>query len=62
VDERDPELGAAPTKERSWASPHREGGHPGGVNVFRVQDGQLVERWGRTDELGFLQQLGLVQR
>jgi hypothetical protein len=26
----------------------------------RVQDGKLVERWGRTDHLGFLQQLGIV--
>jgi steroid delta-isomerase-like uncharacterized protein len=31
-----------------------------GINIFRVQDGQLVERWGRTDDLGFLQQLGMV--
>jgi steroid delta-isomerase-like uncharacterized protein len=31
-----------------------------GINIFRVQDGQLVERWGRTDDLGFLQQLGIV--
>jgi predicted ester cyclase len=31
-----------------------------GINIFRVQDGKVVERWGRTDDLGFLQQLGLV--
>jgi steroid delta-isomerase-like uncharacterized protein len=31
-----------------------------GINIFRIQDGQLVERWGRTDDLGFLQQLGIV--
>jgi steroid delta-isomerase-like uncharacterized protein len=31
-----------------------------GINIFRVQDGQLVERWGRTDDLGLLQQLGIV--
>jgi len=31
-----------------------------GINIFRVQDGKLVERWGRTDDLGFLQQLGMV--
>jgi predicted ester cyclase len=31
-----------------------------GINIFRVQGGQLVERWGRTDDLGFLQQLGIV--
>jgi predicted ester cyclase len=31
-----------------------------GINIFRVKDGKLVERWGRTDDLGFLQQLGIV--
>jgi hypothetical protein len=31
-----------------------------GINIFRVQHGQLVERWGRTDDLGLLQQLGIV--
>ena len=31
-----------------------------GINIFRVQDSKLVERWGRTDDLGFLQQLGMV--
>ena len=31
-----------------------------GINIFRIQDGQLVERWGRTDDLGLLQQLGIV--
>ena len=30
------------------------------INILRIQDGQLVERWGRTDDLGFLQQLGIV--
>lgn len=31
-----------------------------GINVFRIQDGRIVERWGRLDDLGFLRQLGLV--
>jgi steroid delta-isomerase-like uncharacterized protein len=31
-----------------------------GINIFRVQNGKLVERWGRTDDLGLLQQLGIV--
>jgi steroid delta-isomerase-like uncharacterized protein len=31
-----------------------------GINIFRVQDGKIIERWGRTDDLGFLQQLGIV--
>ncbi len=31
-----------------------------GINVFRVRDGRITERWGRLDDLGFLQQLGLA--
>jgi predicted ester cyclase len=31
-----------------------------GINIFRVRDGQIVERWGRLDDFGLLQQLGLV--
>ncbi len=31
-----------------------------GINIFRGQDGKLIERWGRTDDLGLLQQLGIV--
>jgi len=31
-----------------------------GINIFRVRDGQITERWGRLDELALLQQLGLV--
>jgi predicted ester cyclase len=31
-----------------------------GINVFRVRDGKIVERWGRVDELGMLRQLGAV--
>ncbi|MEU0466222.1 MULTISPECIES: ester cyclase [unclassified Amycolatopsis] len=31
-----------------------------GINVFRVQGDRIVERWGRLDQLGLLQQLGLV--
>jgi predicted ester cyclase len=32
-----------------------------GVNIFRITDGKLVDRWGRLDDLGLLQQLGLAQ-
>ncbi|GAB7187465.1 hypothetical protein ATKI12_7296 [Kitasatospora sp. Ki12] len=32
-----------------------------GINIFRVRDGRIVERWGRLDELGLLRQLGLAQ-
>lgn len=31
-----------------------------GINVFRLRDGKIVERWGRLDELTLLRQLGLV--
>lgn len=31
-----------------------------GINIFRVRDGKILERWGRLDELGVLRQLGLV--
>lgn len=31
-----------------------------GINIFRLRDGLIVERWGRLDDLGMLQQLGLA--
>jgi steroid delta-isomerase-like uncharacterized protein len=31
-----------------------------GVNIFRIADGKIVERWGRLDELGLLRQIGLA--
>ncbi|MGW6281387.1 ester cyclase [Kribbella sp. NPDC055071] len=31
-----------------------------GINIWRLRDGQIVERWGRLDDLGFLKQLGVV--
>jgi steroid delta-isomerase-like uncharacterized protein len=31
-----------------------------GINIFRIADGKIVERWGRLDQLGLLHQLGLV--
>ena len=31
-----------------------------GVNIFRIADGKIVERWGRLDDLGLLQQLELA--
>jgi steroid delta-isomerase-like uncharacterized protein len=33
-----------------------------GINIFRLRDGRIVERWGRLDELGFFRQLGLVDQ
>jgi steroid delta-isomerase-like uncharacterized protein len=31
-----------------------------GINVFRIHNGKIVERWGRVDELGMMRQLGVV--
>ncbi|GAB2652132.1 ester cyclase [Kribbella swartbergensis] len=31
-----------------------------GINMFRLRDGLVAERWGRLNELGFLRQLGVV--
>jgi steroid delta-isomerase-like uncharacterized protein len=31
-----------------------------GIQMFRVKDDKIVERWGRLDEIGLLQQLGLA--
>jgi steroid delta-isomerase-like uncharacterized protein len=33
-----------------------------GINVFRLRNGRIRERWGRLDDLGLLQQLGVVPR
>jgi steroid delta-isomerase-like uncharacterized protein len=32
-----------------------------GIQIFRVRDGRITERWGRLDELGLLTQLGLAR-
>ena len=44
-------LGHAPTGKRFTVR---------NVQVMRIADGKMVERWGATDELGILQQLGLA--
>jgi steroid delta-isomerase-like uncharacterized protein len=31
-----------------------------GINIFRIEHGRITERWGRLDQLGVLQQLGLA--
>jgi len=31
-----------------------------GVNIWRIADGKIVERWGRLDDLGLYKQLGLM--
>ncbi len=47
-----PMLGAAPTG-RTVTLP--------GINIFRLADGFIVERWGQLDDLGMLTQLGAVR-
>jgi predicted ester cyclase len=32
-----------------------------GMQIFRLADGVVVERWGRLDELGMLRRLGVVR-
>ena len=32
-----------------------------GINIFRLRDGRIVERWGHLDDLGFLRQLGVAE-
>lgn len=44
-------LGRAPTGRRFTVR---------SVQLMRFEDGVVVERWGSTDQLGILQQLGLV--
>jgi steroid delta-isomerase-like uncharacterized protein len=31
-----------------------------GINIFRVEEGKMVERWSNQDDLGMLQQLGVI--
>jgi steroid delta-isomerase-like uncharacterized protein len=31
-----------------------------GINIFRIHEGRIVERWGRLDELGMMRQLGVI--
>ena len=31
-----------------------------GINIFRVVDGRVAEHWGNSDDLGLLQQLGVI--
>lgn len=31
-----------------------------GINIFRLEDGKIVEHWNNADDLGVLQQLGVI--
>jgi predicted ester cyclase len=43
-------MGVAPTGEPLQVK---------GINIFRVEGGRIVERWGRLDEAGLARQLGM---
>jgi len=49
--QRGPFMGFAPTNKRMQVR---------GMQIGRFVDGKLVERWGSSDQLGILQQLGLA--
>jgi predicted ester cyclase len=44
-------LGVAPTDKRITAR---------GMQIARFKKGKIVERWGSSDELGILRQLGVA--
>ncbi|TSE01120.1 ester cyclase [Skermania sp. ID1734] len=48
---RGPLMGADPTENTLYLK---------GINIFRIEADKIVERWGRLDQLGLLQQLGLI--
>jgi steroid delta-isomerase-like uncharacterized protein len=44
---------------------HAATGHPisaRGMQISRFEDGKMVERWGSSDQLGILQQIGAVPK
>ncbi len=44
-------LGVAPTGRRVWCE---------GMDFFRFREGKVAEHWTATDDLGLMQQLGVV--
>ena len=53
-------LSGTHTGEYLWHAPTGRRFSVRTVQVMRMQDGAIVERWGSTDQLGILQQLGLA--
>ena len=33
-----------------------------GISIFRIADGKIVEEWGEQDNLGMMQQLGMLEQ
>ncbi len=46
-------MGIAPTGNRVEVS---------GIDIVRITDGKVVERWGNFDDLGMMQQLGVMEQ
>ncbi len=46
-------MGIAPTGNRVEVS---------GIDILRITDGKIAEHWGKFDELGMMQQLGVIEQ
>ena len=46
-------MGIAPTGNRVTIT---------GIDILRISDGKVVEHWGRFDDLGMMQQLGVMEQ
>jgi steroid delta-isomerase-like uncharacterized protein len=44
-------FGISPTGKKATTS---------GINIFRIANGQIVEHWGNSDDLGMLRQFGII--
>jgi predicted ester cyclase len=45
-------MGIAPTGNRVTIT---------GIDILRITDGKVVEHWGKFDDLGMMQQLGVME-
>jgi steroid delta-isomerase-like uncharacterized protein len=40
--------------------PTGRSGEISGINIFRIAGGRIAEHWGNSDDLGLMQQLGII--
>lgn len=40
--------------------PTGKAGTTTGIHIFRIADGKIVEHWGNSDDMGMMQQLGVI--